>query len=136
MADRPASSNELAEVVGPNWTEGKVIAAMGVSPETVTSWREDGAILALPTRDGALVYPTAQFERRQGTVVVRPALLPFLQALRRFDPWAVAVLLHTPTPELDGKTPLEWLSHHGEPAVLSRLAQTVAREWAAGTPPM
>ena len=120
-------------MVGPTWSETKVLAALGVSAPTLTSWLDAGAILGLTTSDGARVYPLAQFQRHGGAVEVRPALLPVLRTLRGFDAWAVAVLLHTPAPELDDETPLGWLSKGGAPERLARLADTVVREWAAGT---
>ncbi|GCD90168.1 hypothetical protein [Nocardioides sp. LS1] len=130
--------HEMAEVVGPFWSEARAVAALGVSAETVASRRDSGTILALPTNDGVLVYPVDQFQKVGGggdDVEVKPALLPFLRALRGFDPWAVAVLLHTPAPELDGATPLGWLSDGGAPDTLTRLGEVVAREWASSGPP-
>lgn len=68
-----------------------------------------GAILALKTSDGQLVFPVSQFHTIQGDgVKVIPALVPALIALRKYDPWAVALLLRTPADELAGATPLEW----------------------------
>lgn len=127
------AKNEIAELVGPTWSEDKVVAALGVSADTVAARRDAGTLLALPTSDGDLAYPVSQFQRLSGTVKVKPALVPVLRALHEFDPWAVAVLLHTPAPELDGEAPLEWLSGGGAPEALASLAETVAREWAAGS---
>ena len=86
MTGEPVTTNEIAQVVGPCWSEPKVLAALGVTADTVASRREAGTILALPTADGARVYPVDQFRRHDGTVEVKPALLPLLRALRRFDP--------------------------------------------------
>ena len=133
MTGGPVTQNEIAEVVGACWSENKVLTALGVTSETLAAWRSTGRILGLLSSDGARAYPVTQFERRAGAVEVRPALLPVLRALRGFDPWAVAVLLHTPAPELDGRTPLEWLSGGRAPETLAGLAETVAREWAAGS---
>ena len=135
MTGEPVTTNEIAQVVGPCWSESKVLAALGVTADTVASRRETGTILALTTADGARVYPVDQFRRHAGTVEVKPALLPLLRALRRFDPWAVAVLLHTPAPELDAATPLGWLSDGGAPEPVARLGEVVAHEWAAGGVP-
>lgn len=127
--------NELAEVVGPCWSDEGVVTALGVPSETVASWREAGSILGLPTSDGVWVYPVAQFERHHGRFEVMSALLPFLRALRGFDPWAVAVLMHTPVSELGDATPLDWLAGGRSAEPLARLGEVVAREWAAGTVP-
>ena len=133
MTGGRVAKNEIAEVVGACWSQNKVLTALGVTSEALAAWRSTGRILGLLTSDGARVYPVTQFQRREGAVEVRPALLPVLRALRGFDPWAVAVLLHTPAPELDDASPLGWLSDGGAPEVLARLAETVAREWAAGS---
>jgi hypothetical protein len=79
------------------------------------------------------VYPVEQFWRRGGRVEVRPALVPVFRTLRGFDGWAVAVLLHTPAPELDGLSLLAWLRRGNAPEAVSDVARVVAREWNAGT---
>jgi hypothetical protein len=133
MTGGPVTENEIAKVVGACWSENKVLTALGVTSETLAALRSTGRILGLLTSDGARMYPVKQFERRAGAVEVRSALLPVFRVLRGFDPWAVAVLLHTPAPELGDASPLGWLSEGGAPEVLARLAETVAREWAAGS---
>ncbi|NYD40037.1 hypothetical protein [Nocardioides panaciterrulae] len=135
MTEEPVTDNEFAQVVGVCWSEHKVLTATGVTSQTLAAWRKTGRILGLQTSDGTRLYPVDQFVQRADAVEVRPALLPVLGALRSFDPWAVAVLLHTPAPELDDASPLGWLTDGGAPEVLARLADTVAQEWAAGTPP-
>lgn len=97
--------NDLAEVVGPCWSEARVLSSLGATVETVSSWIEAGAIHALTTADGDRLYPVAQFQRRGGVVEVKPGLRPVFEALRDFHPWTVAVLLHTAAPELDDATP-------------------------------
>jgi hypothetical protein len=115
-------TNELADLVGPFWSETKVCDALGVDAVALQARREAGTVLGLTTSDGERVYPVSQFDRQDGTVEVRPALVPFLSALRRFDAWAVAVLLHTPAPELDDQTPLDWVPQDGSPEALADLA--------------
>jgi hypothetical protein len=126
--------NELVALVGPFWSETKTCAALGISVSDLASRRDDGTVLGLTTSDGDRLYPIAQFHRLDGRVEVKPALLPLLEALRAFDPWTVAVLLHTPASELDGATPLDWVRSHGAPERLEDLGHVVASEWAAGTP--
>lgn len=127
-------TNELAAVVGPFWTEGKVCDALSIDAQVLASRRESGTVLGLTTTtDGVWVYPVSQFHRRDdGTVEVKPPLVPFLQALRAFDAWTVAVILHTPAPELDDTTPLDWIRQDGSAETLSALATALVREWSAG----
>jgi hypothetical protein len=114
------------------WSQGRTCEALSVSRAELADFRRAGSVLGLTTADGDLVYPVSQFQRREGTVEVRPALVPFLRALRGFDPWAVAVLLHTPAPELDNATSLDWARDGADPATLAAYAAVAAREWAAG----
>lgn len=125
--------NELAALVGPFWTEPKVSVALRASVEELAARRHEGTILGLATSDGDLFYPLSQFQQRDGSVEVKPGLLPLFRALRAFDPWAVAVLLHTPSVELDGVTPLEWTRHTHAPEGLADLGHLIASEWGTGT---
>lgn len=126
-------ANELADLVGPVWSESKACAALDASRDVLSARREAGTLLGLTTSDGTTVYPVFQFVRRtDGQVEVRPGLLAVMGPLRAFDPWAVAVLLHTPAPELGGSTPIQWDRDGGASEALGDLADAVAREWAAG----
>lgn len=126
--------NELAALLGPFWSEGRVRDALGCeSTEALDRLAAEGALLVLTSSDGDLFCPLFQFRRvADGTVEVRPALLPVLRTLRAFDPWAVATLLRTPAAEFDGQTPLERAREDSSRPDLATFARTVAREWAAG----
>jgi hypothetical protein len=131
-ASGAAGTDELVALVGPVWSQGRTCEALSVSGAALADLRKAGGVLGLTTADGALVYPVSQFHRRGGTVEVRPPLVPFLTALCRFDPWAVAVLLHTPSPELHGATPLDWVRDGGSTSLLADLALAVSHEWSSG----
>jgi hypothetical protein len=121
--------NELAAMVGPLWSEGHVCDVLSVDVDEL----ETGTVLALTASDGGVrVYPVFQFHRRDGVVEVKPALVPFLRALRALDRWTVAVILHTPAPELDDTTPLDWVRRGGSAETLSALAAVLVNEWSAG----
>lgn len=105
---------------------------MGVTGDILASQQEAGEVLGLVTRDGTTVYPVFQFWRRDDRVEVKTALVPMFQTLRAFDGWAVAVLVQTPSPELNGETPLDWVRRGHERDALSDLATAVAREWSGG----
>ncbi len=125
----PADSN-IADIVGPLWSEARVCSALAVTVDTLTHWRAVGDVLAVTTADGALLYPVFQFHRHPDrTVEVRPLLLPIFRAMSVFDGWTTAVLLHTPAPELADATPLDWLRDGGSPDAVVALAHVVAGEW-------
>ncbi|MDN4161134.1 hypothetical protein [Nocardioides abyssi] len=75
-----------------------------------------------------MLYPLAQFVKRDGVVVVRDGVLRMLEALREQDSWTVAVLLHTPAAELDGLTPLQWMREGRPVEVLAEYAKVLRRE--------
>jgi hypothetical protein len=133
QASGESGPNELADLVGPFWSRAKVSEALGVDERRLTARVEGGDLLELRTADGVPAYPVFQFERDSDHVEVRPALASVFRTLRDFDPWTVAVLLHTPAPELSGSTPLEWLRSERAAEPVVGLAQTVAKEWAAGS---
>ena len=135
MSDQQPKGNEIAALIGPVWSEKSTCESLGVASSALASLREAGEILGLVTGDGVTVYPVWQFRRREAMVEVKPNLIPAFRALCGFDAWTVAVLLHTPSPELDGLTPLDWLTARHDPDAVSDLARVVAREWAAGTRP-
>ncbi|MFC7500928.1 hypothetical protein [Nocardioides sp. GCM10030258] len=133
--ENPAESpNELAELLGPFWSEARVRNALGVlTQQDLASRRRDGSVLGLESSDGVVVYPVSQFHRRpDGCTEVKPDLVPVLQTLSEFDPWAVGLFLQTPAPELDDLTPLEWMRTNRPAEGLEQLAQVLAREWAGG----
>jgi hypothetical protein len=125
----PDDINEIATLVGPVWSETKVVESLDVTRAALRQMRVDGFVLGLTTLEGDTFFPVAQFENRDGAVRVKVALQPLFSALRSHDPWAVAVLLHTPAPELDDLTPLSWLAGGGAPDTLASLARCVEREW-------
>lgn len=131
---REESPNELADLVGPFWTGARTREALGVATrQAMDSRRRSGSILGVKSSDGDLFYPVSQFHRRSdGTVEVKPALVVVFRVLRDFDSWTTAVFLHTPAPELGGRTPLDWVRKGNDAKALEDLAVAVAREWSAG----
>ena len=123
--------NELAELVGPLWSVERTSQALGVEPAALLVMAEQGSLLTLTSSDGDVFYPVFQFTDTGTAIRVQDGLRPVLQDLRSFDPWAVAVLLHTPSPEFGDVTPLE-AARSG--ADLREFGRTVAREWSAGDP--
>ena len=132
MTEQLPQSNEIGALVGPFLSDARVSELLRLPVDQLASRQQAGEILGLVTSDGVTVYPVWQFRWRNGRVEVKPALVPVLQTLQRFDVWTVAVLLHTPSPELDGLTPLDWLRRGNQPETVADLARVVAREWDAG----
>lgn len=123
--------HELAELIGPFWSEERTSQALGVQPAALSAMAEQGSLLALTSSDGDVFYPVSQFIDAGTKVRARQELLPVLQELASFDPWSVAVLLHTPSPEFEDAAPLD-AARSG--ADLQEFGRIVAREWAAVRP--
>ncbi len=122
--------NEIADLLAPFWSAERTREALGgPSRAALADRRKNGTLLGLKTTDGVIVYPVDQFERRDGRVQVKAGLKPFLSALKRHDPWSVALLAHTPASELDDLTPLEWLRKGLSPDTLRDHARRVDAEW-------
>lgn len=132
MTNQLPQPNELAALIGPVWSAEGACSHLGIGSDVLASRQGDGEVLGLVTSDGDTVYPVFQFWRLDGRVEVRPDLIPVFQTLQGFDGWAVAALLHTPAPELEGTTPLQWLRAGRDGRVLDTLAGVVAREWSSG----
>jgi hypothetical protein len=123
--------SELADLLAPFWTAQRAQAALGISRQAMADRRKTGAILALKAADtDTYFYPVAQFETKDGAVRVKPMLRRFLMTLRHREPWTVGVLLHTPAPELENRTPLDWVRRHGDEGTLLDYARVVNAEFA------
>ena len=122
--------NRLATLLAPFWSSTKVQTELGLkSRQALDERRKSGRVLALKTSDNHRIYPVSQFQRRGNHIEVKPELIKMLSVLRDHDPWSVAVLLHTPAPELGTLTPLDWIRKRRDTAVLETLARHVAAAW-------
>lgn len=126
--------NELARLVSPVWSSRRTAQALDIAPEELLARQRSGSLLAVRTTDGDEFHPAFQFQERGGRTEVKPGLVPLFRSLREYSPWAVAVLLRTPSPELQDMTPLEWLEAGRDPSAVAALGETVAREWSSGAP--
>lgn len=134
MSTATRDANELGDLLGPFWSEARASAALDASPRHLAAAQKSGAILRLQTADGAMLYPIWQFQRDSvGQIGVRVQLAAMFGELVGHDPWTVAVLIQTPSPELSGLTPLEAARSGARPDTLGEFARIVAREWSAGT---
>lgn len=128
--DYAVSDSTLVDTVGPSWSIGKLREELGGrSYQAVHQRVGRGTLLALPTSDGATVYPIFQFIRRNGMLKVKPGLIKMFKILQGQDPWQIAVSLNTPAPELGGLSPVAWEQEQGDTEALERLAEAFVREW-------
>lgn len=126
---QPPKVNELAALIGPFWSADRVRSALGgIDRKTLDQMGREGEVLGVTTSDGVTIYPVSQFQRLSDGAQVRPAILRFIRALRHLDPWTVAVLLHAPSAELRGSTPLEWDRKGQDAGALLDLALALAKE--------
>lgn len=124
------ADSAMVDTVGPSWSTKKVRAELGgVSAQAVHQRVDRGTLWALPTSDGATAFPIFQFVRRNGRLETKPGLRAMFKILRGQDPWAVAVLMQTPAPELAGMSPVEWERSDGGTEALEQLARDLVREW-------
>lgn len=131
----PKTPNKLAELIGKVWTSGKVRDELGVpTRQALQARREAGSVLGVKASDGSVYFPLSQFRREGRETVVKPAMQAMFRVLRDHDPWAVVVLLQTPSPKLDERTPVDWEREHGDAAAerLQALAHQVNGEWSRG----
>jgi len=127
---RALSSTELADLLQPFWNAAKVLSELDLPDQTaLDELSAAGNVLGLQTADGAVIYPVWQFQRRGAKTEVRASVQAIATVLREHDRWRVAVLLHTPAPELEGSTPLDAGSRGVDIRVLQLLAARVKSEW-------
>lgn len=127
--DGDPQRSELVDLVAPVWTAEHTRRVLKLSRPTMLDRRRTGSLLALKSSDGDYFYPVSQFEKRDGKVQVKPALRQFMMVLRDHDPWTVAVLHHTPAPELDGLTPLDWARQDRDTTTLVEYAKVLNAEF-------
>ncbi len=130
MVDTLPSPSPWNDHIGPFYSAQQIGRVLGgISRQAVAERRSRRTLLALRTADGALVYPTFQFDDHQR---VLPGLAEVLQALAAsgVDDWTLAGWLCSPLTSLGRKTPVEWLRSGGDPARLVAVARDAARRFA------
>lgn len=95
----------VLQAAGGALTPNGVAERLRCSRETVSRWRRDGQLLALPRGRRAFVFPACQFGER-GPL---EGLGQLLAAAYVRDPWGQLEVLLTPADSLEGQSPLEAL---------------------------
>lgn len=109
MTDPPRSDTSRAvtgrphpwdTLVGPFYDDLGVARLLRITPETLSSHVESGAVLCTVTHDGSTLYPRFQFQAGELLPHLREVLSALLQAGR--DNWGHAQWLNAPVDRYGG----------------------------------
>lgn len=116
-----ADDRAWAGQLGPAYRQGDVARLLHKSRQAVSA---DSGLLRLDMRDGEIGYPVFQFDGRR----VLPGLREVVRALAPAvaTGWTTASWLTSPTPDLDGRTPLDALRAGEADRVLELARRTAA----------
>lgn len=112
-----------SEIVEGALTTAEAAKRLKLSRQGPHDRRRDHQLLGVPHNSDWL-FPAWQFDGRTRTGVLR-GLPPVLDVLAPLDEWDQAFWLTTPTPELDGRTPVEAL-REVDPGAVVLLARAAA----------
>jgi hypothetical protein len=127
MAAVLPASHPFDAVIGPFYDTAGVARRLQVSTSTVHHRARQHHLLACPTAEGALVYPTWQFGP-DGTPL--PGLDAVVETLSKStdDRWQIALWLRTASAQLKDETPHEAL-RRGKAKSVQLLAEQTAARW-------
>lgn len=148
--------SRLNRAIGPFYSPESVLRRLNIDQQTLEGMVQTGQILALPTVEGKLVYPTRQFfVNEDGKVIVNPAIEAamrffmeheddFTELLFKTDSpygllWTIAgallqpdeqgeTLLHTLQQHLDNPQHESWKRLHGLNGVVSKIRTALPEE--------
>ncbi len=127
MVSQLPANHPFDKAIGPFYDVTGAAHRMHVSQEIVQARARNHEVLACPTAEGDVVFPTFQFAS-DGTTL--PGLDHVLTALAAGtqDRWQVALWLTTPNEQLKGHTPSEALKE-GASAAVQKVAEQTADRW-------
>lgn len=106
-----------------------VTTLLGVSRQALDSRKRSGSVIAL-AGSGTSHYPAWQFDVGANTATVRPVTLRIVTEFReRVDDvssFTIASWSTSPQPELDDRTPAEWITSDGDDAPVVLAARRAA----------
>jgi len=115
--------------LGPFYTTSKLAKLWeGISRQAVADQRERRTVLGLKTADGALVFPTFQFDERNRVLAGLPEVLQCFRDAP-VDGWTLAGWLVTPMRPLKERSVIDWLRTGGEQDLVLALARDAARRY-------
>lgn len=98
-------------------TEQLVQLLGSISRQALDSRKRTGSLFALPGT-GTSHYPTWQFAIDANTATVRPVVLRIVTEFREYlddvSPFTIAAWATSPEPELDNRTPADWIINSGD----------------------
>lgn len=120
----------MLDAVGPLWSRERTRKALRLDDPTLARAVADGTVLGVQTDDEQWFFPLSQFEPLgDNAAQVRPGLLGYLEATADQDRWSVAMMLNSPTEELDGLSPIDWLRAGRPDDKVTDYGQILAGEW-------
>jgi len=129
MLDAVPATSRWDDRLGPFYTTSKLAKLWGgVSRQAVADRRERRTVLGLKTADGALVFPTFQFDERNRVLAGLPEVLQCFRGAP-VDGWTLAGWLVAPMRPLKGSSVIDWLRTGGEQDLVLALARDAARRF-------
>lgn len=99
--------------VGETFDTDRVLGLLEVSGAALDTQSQEGSVLALPGL-GTNRYPAWQFHAEGARSSVRPVarriLMAFAEVAADVSPFTIAAWATSPQPELDDRTPADWIA--------------------------
>ena len=117
----------LDSIVGPFYTPASMAEVLGVSVAEAMRQLEAGDVLGAQLEDGTWVCPTWQLTNSQ----VRLEFVALWGALvNSADAWTALLWICAPHPDLDRRSPRQWIENEQPAEVIEMLAAYIASRWA------
>jgi len=125
-----SGEDEVSAVLGPFYDESGLARRWGCTPDDVDRLRAERGVLGVPTDDGRVLYPAAQFVAgTDASPVPIPGLSAVLVALYEWHDGHLghAMWLATPSPRLGGRPAYQHLQAHGHHQLVALAQADAAR---------
>ncbi|WGI35793.1 MULTISPECIES: hypothetical protein [Mycolicibacterium] len=126
MLSQLPASHPFDKTIGPFYDLTGAANRMHVSEDTARARAAAHEVLACPTAEGDMVFPTFQFNSDGAVVAGLDRVLTALAA-GTADHWQVALWLTTPNEQLKGRTPVAALREGA--SVVQAVAEQTAERW-------
>lgn len=127
--EQAAIAAKWRQRVGATLETQDVTELLGLSRQALDSRKRTGSVLALPG-SGTSYYPSWQFNTENRPPSVRPITLQIVTAFREavedLSLYVVAAWATSPQPELDNRTPADWIVSGGADGPVVLAAQRAA----------